>query len=456
MSNVAEQVEIQEYALALIDPHSDKVLGMPGARGVQLPFIKIRKWKRTAEEINEAVRIRWGLDTLVLKFLPSHNDGPECAIAEIIGPKDGRVPRDLAPYDVEAIKRPEISLTARNALRRVITGTGSANEPFSRRGWLCEAREWIERSVEDGAAALSGEFRQYNASQSFALVEFRRTDARPIWLKATGEPNTHECDITVRLSQLFPEYLPKLISARADWNAWLTEDAGTALGGREDRPMLLRAVETLAEFQIASLGEIDLLRAVGCVDRSLQNLQAHLGQMFDFLEEAMRFQVSTKSKPLSPVRLKEIAKIVDAACAEMLSLAIPPCLVNGDINFDNILFDGARCRFIDWAEGGIGNPFLTLQQVIQHVIRGGEHQEWVPALCAAYRAKWLPLLSGDEIDRAFSLMSLLTMADYLYGRGEWLNSERRKKPTFQSFARTLARCMDRAAVELSSREVLQS
>ena len=58
MSNVAEQVEIQEYALALIDPHSDKVLGMPGARGVQLPCIKIQKWTRTAEEINEAVRIR--------------------------------------------------------------------------------------------------------------------------------------------------------------------------------------------------------------------------------------------------------------------------------------------------------------------------------------------------------------------------------------------------------------
>lgn len=456
MSIVAEQVETQEYALALIDSYSDKVIGVPGAHGIQLPCLNIPLWTRVAEEINEAVRTRWGLNTLVLQLLHSQNDALDCAVAEIIGTKEESIPRELALHDLEVIEGPEIILSTRDALRAVIAGSGSAKGPFSRRGWLREAREWIERSVGDDAATLSGEFRQYNASESFALVQFERREGKSIWLKATGDPNTHEFGITVQLSRLFPDYLPRLIAVRADWNAWIAEDAGKALGGCQDLPKLLRAVEALAELQIESLGKIELLRAAGCMDRSLHNVQTHLGAMFTFLEEAMALQVSTKSKPLTAASLRGIAEVVDRACTEMLTLAIPPCLVNGDINLDNILFDGLGYRFIDWAEGGIGNPFLTLQQVIQHVIRDGEHQEWVPALCAAYRAKWLSLLSEDEIDRAFSLMPLLTMADYLYGRGDWLTSKRREKASFQSFARTLGRCMDRAAAELSFSGVLQS
>jgi hypothetical protein len=160
--------------------------------------------------------------------------------------------------------------------------------------------------------------------------------------------------------------------------------------------------------------------------------------------------------PLEPSRLREIGGIVDQAYERMQELNIPCSLVNGDINLDNILYDGTKFHFTDWAEGGIGNPFLTLQQVIQHVTREGEKLEWVPRLCGAYKKKWLVLLTERQIECAFGLMPLLTMADYLYGRGDWLHSSRRDDSSFQGFARTLARCMDRAAAELWSAEVLQA
>ncbi|WP_263357705.1 aminoglycoside phosphotransferase family protein [Acidicapsa ligni] len=456
MPNVPDQVETRTYALALIGPNSDGLMGLSGVHGVQLPHVEIPKWTRVAEEINLAVRKRWGLDSLVLELLPSQNGAPDCVLAEVIGQKSGSIPEELSICDLDVIEGPEITPGTRDALRTTITGNGSAKGPFSRRGWLIEARDWIEQSAGNGKATLSGVFRQYNASESFALVRFERLEGQAIWLKATGVPNAHEFDVTVRLSQLFPDFLPQLIAARSDWNAWITEDAGTSLGACQDLPTLVRAVEVLADLQIESLGEIDMLKAAGCMDRSLRNVHTNLGQMFDFLDEAMKLQVSTKSKPLSSARLREISEVVDEACTAMLGLGIPPCLVNGDINLDNILFDGVRYRFIDWAEVGIGNPFLTLQQVIQHVIRDDEHQEWAPVLRAAYRAKWLWLLSGDQIDRAFSLMPLLTIVDYLYGRGEWLLSERRDETSFQSFARTLGRCMDRAAAELSSKGAIQS
>ena len=142
--------------------------------------------------------------------------------------------------------------------------------------------------------------------------------------------------------------------------------------------------------------------------------------MIAHLEEAMRNQTSTRVEPVAPSRLREIGRIVEAACERMLDLNIPCALVNGDINLDNILYDGIRFRFIDWSEGGIGNPFLTLQQMIQHIVRDGEHPDWGAALCASYRKRWLPLLAEEQIDQAYALMPLLTMADYLHGRRGWL------------------------------------
>jgi hypothetical protein len=170
----------------------------------------------------------------------------------------------------------------------------------------------------------------------------------------------------------------------------------------------------------------------------------------------MQRQTSTKVAPIVPSRLRAIRSIVEKACERMQVLNIPNCLVNGDINLDNILFDGRQFRFTDWAEGGIGNPFLTLQQVIQHVIREGENLDWSARLCDAYKMKWLAVLTESQIDSAFVLMPLLTMVDYLHGRGDWLQSSRRDEPSFQGFARTLGRCMDRAAAKLQLAEVLEA
>jgi hypothetical protein len=202
-----------------------------------------------------------------------------------------------------------------------------------------------------------------------------------------------------------------------------------------------------------SLGHVAELRAAGFTDRRLGVMQAHLPEMFAFLEEAMRRQTSTRVKPLERARLVEILSVVDHACERMQELRIPDGLVNGDVNLDNILFDGTQIRFTDWAEGGIGNPFITLEQVLQHVIREGGHLDWRPRLCEAYKRKWLALLTDHQIDCAFTLMPLLAMADSLFGRGDWLDSRRQDEPAFQSLARTMARCMDRAAAELSSAEV---
>jgi hypothetical protein len=123
----------------------------------------------------------------------------------------------------------------------------------------------------------------------------------------------------------------------------------------------------------------------------------------------------------------------------MEDLGIPDTLISNDISSDNVLFDGSNVFFTDWCEAAIGNPFLSLQQLC--VLLGGDHL----VLRSVYRQCWLGELSPLQIDQAFAFMPLLAILFYLYGRGEWLRSERRYSPQFESYSRSLARHMDREA-----------
>jgi hypothetical protein len=440
--------------MVLAVPASKMILAISDGNAFRLPRVHVPKWTRPAEEITREFREHWNLNTVVLCLLPNGDSQPGCAVAEVMDAQIAEVDPAFRLSSIEQIDRTELDEGEQDHVWDVLTGSHKPAGPFSRPGWVREAQDWIQRSVPDHCLDFNEEFRQYNAGETIALIRFGTQNGLSYWLKATGERDNHEFEVTVELSRLFPQYLPPLVAVRKDWNAWVTENAGKQLGSGEDVQLLVQAVRTLADFQIESIDHISRLETAGCGNRRLSILQLHLPDMVTFLENAMARQTSTKVKPLTPARLQEIASVVDRACSVMQSLGIPDALVNGDINLDNILYDGSSFRFTDWAEGGIGNPFLTLQQVIQHVIRDGERQDWVLELREAYGTKWLPLLNVQTIERAFALMPLLTMADYLHGRGDWLTSSRKNESTFQSFARTLARYMDQAVAESALVEAL--
>jgi hypothetical protein len=447
-------VSTVEYKVVLAVSPSKMILSIPEGRTLRIPRVVIPKWTRPAEEITRELRHNWNLNTVVVGLFSNGNSQPACSVAEVMSPHTTEGDQVLCLCRIDEIDGADLDTQEREQARRVLYGSRESSGPFSRLGWLRDAQEWIQNSLRDRTVDFATDFRQYNAGDTFALVRFATCSGPAYWLKATGAPNKHEFAVTVTLSKLFPQYLPPLIAQREDWNAWVTEDVGEPLGCIQDLQILTQAVETLADLQILSLDHLSRLETAGCIDRSPRVVQSHLPEMIIFLEDAMRNQTSTKVKPVDVSRLRDIGIVVDEACKEMHDLNIPTSLINGDINLDNILYDGDSFRFTDWAEGGIGNPFLTFQQVIQHVIRGGEHLDWVPILCAAYRKKWNALLTERQIDRAFALMPLITMADYLYGRGDWLTSPLRAEPAFQSFARTVARHMDRAAGEPMLLELL--
>jgi hypothetical protein len=455
MGIVGNSLDTIEYRLALVDSATPMLMASRTPKGYCLPRARIPKWTRPAEEISDLLRREWQLHTFVLTILPAGDGRLACAVAEMLQSTKSQTRHDLTLQNVDSLPESELDCSERDAIQTVMTGDISTSHSFSRRGWLNKAQQWIRRSVPNRTIEFSENVRQYNAGGAFVLVRLGTADGAAYWIKGTGEPNEHERAWTVELSRLFPEYLPSLIAVHNDWNAWLTEDAGHPLGSNRELELLTHAIESLAELQIRSLDHVKQLAQAGFFDRRLAVVRSHLSEMFAFIDESMVHQTSTKVARLSSDKLREIHATVDHSCHEMEELNIPDCLVNGDINLDNILYDGTRIRFTDWAEGGIGNPFLTAQQIIQHVVREGEHLEWAPLLCEAYKKKWLALLTVHQIDCAIALMPLLAMVDYLHGRGDWLSSPRRQDPSFQAFARTLARCMDRTIVEFSSLGVMR-
>jgi hypothetical protein len=247
------------------------------------------------------------------------------------------------------------------------------------------------------------------------------------------------------LARICPEYLPPLVATRCDWRAWITVEAGVPLDCNPSVEFLEHAVAAMGKLQQTTARHIDELLGAGAADQRMRVLGGHVYELVEYLEEAMSRQTSTKVMPIGAARLREIGRIVENACTAMDHLAIPDAIIHNDINSGNILIRKGACVFIDWCEAYVGNPFLTLQHLLL-LLRGSNCAERnVVRLKDAYRQCWLESLNEWQIDNAFALAPLLAAASYLYGRGDWLHTGKRNDPHVQSYARSLARYMDREA-----------
>jgi Phosphotransferase enzyme family len=443
------RLEQTEYQLLLVLPDSHKVLARLDGRGYRLPCVHIPKWARPAGELQKAIKAVWKLSVVILDLVPHPEDALQCVVAEVFS---SYRPAGLAAVSVERLPDSEISERQRTIVQKILAGECGERGCFSRIGWIDEAIAWL-RCETGKSVALAEEIQQYNASGAFALLRFPMQDRSAYWMKATGAPNAHELAVTSALSKLCPEYLSPPIAVRRDWNAWLMREAGRPLETDLGLLALEQAVVSMSELQMTTVGSTEELRAAGAVEQRVGILRAHFSELLDYLEETMAQQISTKVPRLERERLSEIGLIFQDASHRMEDLGIPDAVIHGDMNRGNILFDEFRCRFIDWSEAYIGNPFVSFQHLL--LLNTGELKETNDLrLKQAYRRAWMGLLDPAQINAAFALMPLLAVASYLYGRGDWLRSSRRNDPQRQSYARSLARHMDRAAQAPELKKVL--
>jgi hypothetical protein len=446
MPPLESAVERDEYRLVLVRSDSRKIWAEPNGDGLRLPRIVINRWARQAEKLQQGVEANWHIRTIVLDFLTGRNGGVPGAVVEMISspPYDG-----LVTASIDEIPEEELTFEEREGVKATLTDGGSARGPFARVGWIQDAKEWVCSEAGRDIASTE-EVHQFNGSATFALVRFATKAGPAYWLKATGEPNAHEFHVTRQLAELCPDFLPHRIAAREDWNAWLSLDAGQPMG-LWTLPALEQAVFSMATLQKMTIGRTSALFSAGVFDQRIWVLRSHLVELFEYLDEAMVRQTSTKVPRIESHRLRQLARIIEDACFHMEALNIPDTVVHNDVNSGNILFDGVHCVFTDWCEVGISNPYFTFQYLCL-LQPGGEN--WTHRLRKLYGQCWLEILDPSQIRQAFALMPLLAIFSYLYGRGTWLNSRERNAPHFEGYARSLTRRMEREAQDPGLLEVL--
>jgi aminoglycoside phosphotransferase (APT) family kinase protein len=177
-------------------------------------------------------------------------------------------------------------------------------------------------------------------------------------------------------------------------------------------------------------------------------LRSHIDEVIADLIEAMTRQRSTKAAQLSRDRLLALGEILRAACIRMEALGIPDALSHNDLSPGNILSDGAHYVFTDWSEATVGNPFLTCERLCQL------NRAHAVSVRNVYRECWSHRLGAQSMNEALRLTRLLAIYAYLYGRGHRLDQTDGVQPQFESYARSLARHMDRVAQDLSLGEIL--
>jgi hypothetical protein len=438
--------EQRDYRLVLVLSGSRTILAAENAGRTELPRVSVSVGERSVEQLNRIMTERWGISTVVLDIALCNLTGTPCAFLEVRNRARGTQVDGLQPIRLDALPPGIMSDDETILLSDLWSHESSSNGVFTRIGWLDAVQQWIQASVSDRHLSFNGDVRQLNAGSGFELCRLGVHDGPAYWVKGVGAPNLREFGITKALAKCVPRYLPPIIAMREEWNAWVMEEAGLPLEEDFTLPRVQQAVQALAELQLDSIPHIERLRRGGCSDCTLLELDAHLSEIREFLQEAMGRQTSTKVTPLDRERLVELEAILREACFKMQELDIPDALIHNDINFGNILVSDNRCFFIDWAETQIGNPFLAFQHICAQVTRNvSEADVWLHVMRRTYRERWQNWLSVSQINKAFALMPILAIASYLFGRGNWLDSSSRDDPQFQPYARSLARYIDRAA-----------
>lgn len=444
-----------EYRLALIQPESRELLVVQNNKRSQLPRVVTTMGQRQVEQITQLVQQKWGIRATVLEMFPETcSEGP-CAVMEIQSLPSAWKDKALQQVWFASIDSDVLIENERRNVNSLLSEDQSQVSPLAHVGWIKDVQQWIRDSTQNSRLSFCDDVQQLNAGSGFALCRFCTHEGVTYWLKAVGHPNKHEFQVTRELATHLPNYLPRIIAMREEWNAWIMEDSGTPLSELFTLPQLERAVGSLAQLQIDSIEHIDRLRMAGCRDSSIAVLDAHLEEITEYLIDAMAKQTSSKVPRIESPRLRELESVLRDACHKMQDLGIPDTLIHNDINAGNILVSESHCVFIDWAEASIGNPFFTFQHICAQIVRDSpDSAVWLLSAKRSYQQTWSGRLSERQIDRACALMPALGILSYLFGRGDWLGSALRNQPRFQGYARTLARYIDRASRMSEFREAI--
>jgi hypothetical protein len=438
------------YRLLVLRKSGSELLVASERPPITLPWVEIPRWERVAKNVIAAVRKRYGLSAICLfaPELPAATTDGEQPLYQVletreapIGPPDETRWLPLDSISDQSFADEQDLAAIIDMLRQIAEfQRGEAVGPFGGPGWIEELSSWVQRAIEPYGLRLSGEFRQLNASPTFALLRLE-TNGPALWFKAVGEPNLREFPISLTLSRLFPGFVPTVIATHPIWHGWLTtEFAGSTLDEVPDACAWERASQTLGELQIVSVGMIDELLEAGCRDLRVTSLLTMVDPFLEVMSRLMEQQQKTPPPVLDRDELLTLGSQIKEALSDLAELGIPDTLGHLDFNPGNILCSADQCVLLDWAEAYVGPPFPTLQYLREHLRRLRPEEIRLGAeIFEAYATKWRRILSRATASSAMDLAPLLAVFAYAAGTSAWRSPTILQEPRTTAYLRSLTR-----------------
>jgi hypothetical protein len=453
------------YRILLLRKNGSELLVTGERPPFTLPCVEIPAWERVAENMNAAVGRRFGISSVCL-FAPDLSvatTGGEQTLYQVMETRKTNVAApegtDWLPVDSfpdQSFADAQDSLALTNTLRQIREfENGETIGPFGKPGWIEALSSWVQHEVDPCGLCLSGEFRQLNASPTFALLRFE-TNKSAVWFKAVSEPNLREFPISVTLSRLFPGFVPTVVATHPAWHGWLTtEFAGSTLDEVPDACAWERAAQTLGELQIASVGKTGQLLEAGCRDLRVTSLLTLVDPFLEVMTRLMERQQKTAPPVLDRDELRTLGSQIKEALSELAELGIPDTLGHLDFNPGNILCSADQCVFVDWAEACVGPPFLTFEYLRTHLARTQREDVGLSAdVVNAYETKWRTVLPPEVVAVALNLAPVLAVFVYAAGTEGWRNPTWLREPRAAAYLRSLTRQMHGEMRRLQDRSQL--
>jgi hypothetical protein len=430
--------------------------------GLGIPALPITAHTRVAQEITAAIKSTWNLETYCLFNLPCDDPSHAPIRYQVVESchREAPPPRGMRWLSVASLtvgsfadsknfRAVETSLTTLDHHRR-----GTVPGAFGKPGWLREVKKWVTAQADAAGLHLTGEFRQLNASPTFSLTRFE-TDGPALWFKAVGEPNLHEYSTTLKLASIFPDFVPRILGSRPEWNAWVSvESDGSHLDASSGLTAWTAVAENLALLQISSFGRRFELINAGCKDLRPCSLLSNVDPFLDAMRELMERQTKPAPAPLSRQELVSLGQDITVSLEGLDECAIPNTLGHLDLNPGNLLVSGTSCMLLDWAEGYVGPPFFSFQYLLEHLRRWqAKDANLEETLLSSYARHWTRFASPSEIATVLRVTPLLAAFTFAVSISSW-RERQIIGPENAAYLRSLTRRMKREADALDERRTV--
>lgn len=408
-----------EYHVVVGPPGEARLLLLPGPEGWRLPGFSegARRYWQDVDHVNAWLRQGLGAPATTLRCL-AIGYSPDDELLSKVYAATLDDPAWPGPPGARWVTPAEL-----RGLRLTGAGHGGAvaewlgwyaagapppplRAPWYTPGWHAEATAWAVAALERAGLPPTGPAVQLRSWQRSAILRLPTAEG-PAYFKAVPPVFGHEPALTAALAAADPARFASPIAVEPA-RGWLLmrEVRGPTLDTLRSARDVRRwqdALASFAEVQIATVGRLDELRALGVPERPLATLADRLPPLLADPAATLPGRPAGLSAE-ERARLWALAPRLRDMADELDAFGLPPALEHGDFWAGQVIATDDGYAFLDWAESSIAHPFFSL---LLFLVEIEDFFPRVPGvrerLRDAYLEPWAALAPGADLVRAFEL-----------------------------------------------------